>query len=182
MAVSSPHGALGAAMPSFSLTDVVDGRMVGSADLAGKPALIIFMCNHCPYVRHLEHEIARIGIDYAGRLGMVGICSNDAVLSPGDAPAELAAQYGRINMSFPYLVDLDQRIARAFGAVCTPDVFLYDTNHQLVYRGRLDSSRPGSSVQVTGDELRAAIDAVLAGRAAPAEQFPSIGCGIKWSE
>ena len=167
-------------MPDFSLTDVVDGREVGSGSIGAKPALVIFMCNHCPYVRHLEHEIARIGIDYAGMLGIVGICSNDPTASPGDTPSELAAQYARINMSFPYLVDEDQSVARAFGAVCTPDFFLFDAEHSLVYRGRCDSSRPGSAAAVTGDDLRGAIDAVLAGRSVSADQVPSMGCSIKW--
>lgn len=182
MAVTSPDNALGLPLPDFRLIDVVDQLPVSHLDFSGRALLVIFMCNHCPYVRHIEHEIARIGMDYAGRLGIVGICSNDPDRSPGDAPDELVAQYGRISMTFPYLLDETQEFARACGAVCTPDIFLFDAHHRLVYRGRLDGSRPGTSQPVTGEDLRAALDAVLAGDDVPAPQVPTMGCSIKWRE
>lgn len=182
MPVETPVTQLGAAAPDFELRDVVGHELVRRSDYEGRPLLVIFMCAHCPYVVHLEHQIAAIGIDYMGTIGIVGICSNDPVVSPGDAPARLADQYGRISMSFPYLHDPTQDAARAFGAVCTPDVFLYDRDHRLVYRGQIDSSRPSTGGQPTGADLRAAIEAVLAGEAPSAEQRPSVGCGIKWSQ
>jgi hypothetical protein len=182
MESTQPHCVLGDSLPEFRLRDVVGQHMVSAEDFAGKPLLVAFICNHCPYVRHVEHELARIGMDFAGRMGMVGICSNDPVRSPGDTPAELAAQYARVSMTFPYLFDETQDVARAFGASCTPDLFLFDTAHQLVYRGRIDASRPGSTTPVTGEDIRAAIDSVMRGVAVSGEQHPSIGCSIKWRE
>lgn len=182
MAVTSSHTTLGMHLPDFQLPDVVDRVQVSHSDFSGRPLLVIFMCNHCPYVRHVEHELARIGMDYAGRLGIIGVCSNDSSRSPGDAPDELVAQYGRISMTFPYLFDASQEFARACGAVCTPDIFLFDAQHELVYRGRIDGSRPGTSQAVTGEELRAALDAVLMGEAITAPQLPAMGCSIKWRE
>jgi peroxiredoxin len=174
--------ALGTEAPSFTLPDAVSGRSVSLADVAsGGPVLVIFVCNHCPYVKHVEAELGRLARDYAGRkLGIVAISSNDAVAYPDDAPAGLAAQAKRAGWTFPYLYDESQSVAHAYDAACTPDFFLFDATGRLAYRGRLDASRPKSAVPVTGQELRSALDAVLAGRAPAADQQPSVGCGIKW--
>jgi thiol-disulfide isomerase/thioredoxin len=141
----------------------------------------MFICNHCPFVKHVEHELAKLGRDYAGSsLGIVAISSNDAISHPEDAPPKLREQALRVGFPFPYLYDETQAVARAYDAACTPDFFLYDDQRRLVYRGQLDSSRPGNGIPVTGQDLRAAIDAVLAGQQPSANQVPSIGCNIKW--
>jgi peroxiredoxin len=173
--------ALGTATPDFALPDVSTGRTVRLADFAQHHALLVmFICRHCPFVVHVQDELARIGHDYKGRdIGIVAISSNDAATHPDDAPDSLAAQARQVGFSFPYLYDEEQNTARAFGAVCTPDLFLY-ADGELVYRGQLDDSRPGNGRPVTGRDLRDAIDATLAGRAVREPQVPSIGCNIKW--
>lgn len=173
---------LGSALPQFSLPDVVSGRMVSPADYADRKALLVmFICRHCPYVKHVERELARIGRDYADRpLGIIAISSNDAVQYPDDAPESLKEQAQQLGFIFPYCFDETQEVARAFQAACTPDFFLYDAERKLVYRGQLDDSRPGNGKPVTGRDLRAAIDAVLEGRPVAADQRPSAGCNIKW--
>lgn len=173
---------LGSPLPSFSLPDVVTGRMVSPDDFADRKALLVmFICRHCPYVKHVEQELARLGRDYAGKgLGIIAISSNDAVNYPEDAPESLKQQALAQGFEFPYCYDESQDVARAFQAACTPDFFLYDADRKLVYRGQLDDSRPGNGRPVTGRDLRAAIDAVLEGRAVNPDQRPSAGCNIKW--
>ena len=173
--------ALGTATPDFALPDVTTGRTVRLAELGDKRSLLVmFICRHCPFVVHVQDELARIGRDYSARdIGIVAISSNDAEAYPDDAPKSLAEQARQLGFAFPYLYDEDQNTARAFGAVCTPDFFLFEEG-ALVYRGQLDDSRPGNGRPVNGRDLRMAMDAVLAGRAVPEQQIPSIGCNIKW--
>lgn len=173
---------LGTPAPDFSLPDVVSGRTISLRQFAGmRGLLVMFLCSHCPFVKHVEQELARIGHDYAvNGLGIVAISSNDATAYPEDAPAGLRAQSERNRFTFHYLYDESQEVARAYHAVCTPDFFLFDAQHKLVYRGQLDGSRPGNGVPVDGRDLRAAIDELLEGRPVTVEQRPSVGCGIKW--
>jgi peroxiredoxin len=173
--------ALGTATPDFELPDVVTGHTVRRDDFAGKKALLVmFICRHCPFVVHVQDELARMGRDYADRdIAIVAISSNDAGEYPDDAPDALAEQARTVGFSFPYLYDESQDTARAYGAACTPDFFLY-ARDALAYRGQLDDSRPGNGRPVTGRDLRTAIDTVLAGRALSEKQIPSIGCNIKW--
>jgi peroxiredoxin len=173
---------LGTKAPDFSLPNV-DGRTVSLADFADKPALlVIFMCNHCPYVKHVAPELAILGREYQAKgAAVVGISSNDVSSQPDDSPEKMAAEAKARGYTFPYLYDATQRVAQAYKAACTPDFYVFDKSHRLVYRGQMDSSRPDSGVPVTGQDLRAALDAVLAGRPVPAEQKPSIGCNIKWT-
>jgi peroxiredoxin len=173
---------LGTAAPDFALPDVVTGKTVARDDFRGQKALLVlFICAHCPYVKHVEKGLAALGKDYAARpLAMVAISANDAVTHPDDSPGGLKQQAETRGFVFPYLYDETQAVAHAYKAACTPDLFLFDADFRLVYRGQFDSSRPGNSVPVTGEDLRAAIDAVLAGKPVPADQRPSIGCNIKW--
>ncbi len=180
--------ALGTPAPDFSLPDVATGKIVALGDFAERKALlVIFACAHCPYVVHVQPEIARLAADYAGqRLGIVAITANDVAQYPQDAPAATAAMARAAGWSFPFLYDETQAVAKAFTAACTPDFFLFDAERRLVYRGQLDSSRPGrgpdrpGSGVLDGADLRAAIEAVLGGDAVSLEQKPSIGCNIKW--
>jgi len=173
---------LGAPLPLFSLPDVVTGRMVSPEEYRDRKALLVmFVCRHCPYVKHVERELARIGRDYAEQsLGIIAISSNDAANYPDDAPESLKEQALQLGFVFPYCYDESQEVARAFDAACTPDFFLYDGQRKLVYRGQLDDSRPGNGKPVTGGDLRAAIDGVLEGRPVSPDQRPSAGCNIKW--
>ena len=173
---------LGTSAPDFSLTDVVSGQTVRSDDFRGKKALLVmFICTHCPFVKHVEHELANIGQDYADKsIGIVAISSNDAITHPDDGPEGLKQQAITKGFRFPYLYDETQAVAKSFAAACTPDFFLFDADFSLVYRGQLDSSRPGSAIPATGQDLRTAIDAVLAGEPVPTDQHASIGCNIKW--
>jgi peroxiredoxin len=172
---------LGTQAPSFSLPDA-DGRTVSSADFKNAPALLVmFMCNHCPFVKHVADELAKLGRDYQARgVAVVGINSNDAVAHPDDSPEKMREEIKLRGYTFPYLVDADQKVAQAYQAACTPDFFLFDKSQKLVYRGQLDASRPKSEIPVTGSDLRAALDAVLAGKSPAAEQRASLGCNIKW--
>lgn len=173
---------LGTPAPDFRLLNV-DGRTVGLGDFAGQPLLVIFMCNHCPFVKHVAAGLAQLANDYLPRgVAIVGINSNDAQSHPHDSPEQMVHEAEQRGYAFPYLYDEDQDVAKAYGAACTPDFFLYDKSHQLVYRGQLDGSRPGNDVPVTGADLRAALDAVLAGKSPPEKQIPSIGCNIKWRQ
>jgi peroxiredoxin len=174
---------LGTKAPDFSLVNV-DGQTVSLSDFKGSPALlVIFMCNHCPFVKHVAHELARLGHEYQPRgVAIVGISSNDVSGYPADSPEQMIHEAELQGYSFAYLYDETQEVARAYKAACTPDFFLFDGEQKLVYRGQLDSSRPGNGVPVTGEDLRRAIDRVLAGQPVPAEQTPSIGCNIKWKE
>ncbi|MCA9153823.1 MAG: thioredoxin family protein [Planctomycetales bacterium] len=172
---------LGTKAPDFSLINV-DGRTVSLADFKSSRALlIVFMCNHCPFVKHIADELAAIARDYMPQgVGMVGINSNDTSKHPEDSPEQMVHEAEMRGYMFPYLFDEEQEVAQAYKAACTPDFFLFDEDQTLVYRGQLDSSRPGNGIDVTGNDLRAAIDAVLAGRPIPDPQVPSIGCNIKW--
>lgn len=173
---------LGTLAPSFELPDVISGKPVALADFAGRKALLVmFICRHCPYVKHVQHELAKLGRDYGGKpLGMVAISSNDAVGYPDDAPERLREQASELGFTFPYLYDESQGVARAYDAACTPDFYLFDGSNRLVYRGQLDDSRPRNDHPVTGRDLRAAIDAVLNDQAVDPNQTPSLGCNIKW--
>jgi peroxiredoxin len=181
MALSSSMLPLGTAAPLFRLRDVTTGRIVSLGDFSGKEALLVmFICKHCPYVVHVQGELERLGLDYEdSALGMVAISANDPVMYPEDSPAGLKQMAAECGFKFPVLFDESQEVARAYDAVCTPDFFLFDGDKKLVYRGQLDDSRPNRGM-ADGKDLRAAIDAVLAGEAVPEKQKPSSGCGIKW--
>ena len=168
---------LGTPAPAFSLPEPKTGRRVSLDDFRGRPALLVmFICNHCPYVKHVRAELVKLGRDYPGAI--VAISANDATAYPDDAPDKIAAEAA--DYAFPYLHDATQEVARAYQAACTPDFFLYGPDRRLAYRGQLDDSRPGNGAPVTGNDLRAALEAVLAGRDAPPGQKPSLGCNIKW--
>ena len=176
---------LGTTAPGFSLPDHGDspgGKLVSLEDFAGAPALLVaFLCNHCPFVQHVAGELAALGRDLAARgVAMVGINSNDIEAYPADAPERMAEEAARQGWTFPYLLDESQQVAMAYRAACTPDFYLFDGDRRLVYRGQLDGSRPGNGVPVTGSDLRAAVDAVLAGEPVTDDQWPSLGCNIKW--
>ena len=173
---------LGTPAPGFALPDAVGGQTISLATFSAKRALLVmFICPHCPYVQHVQRELAKMGADYAARsLGIVAISSNDAGQYPEDAPDGLRRQARLQGLGFPYCYDESQDVARAYRAACTPDFFLFDEGRLLVYRGQFDDSRPKSDVPVTGADLRRAIDAVLLGEPVSPEQRPSIGCNIKW--
>jgi peroxiredoxin len=172
---------LGTPMPPFSLPDTVSGAVFGSAALAGKPAVVFFICNHCPFVKHIRAGIADFGRYCRDRgVAMVAISSNDAAAYPADAPPAMAAEAADAGYVFPYLYDESQAVARAFDAACTPDLYIFDANSKLAYRGQFDGARPGNEVPVTGRDARTAVDALLAGHLPSPEQIPSIGCNIKW--
>lgn len=173
---------LGTIAPDFSLQDVVSGNTITLPTFADKQALLVmFICQHCPFVQHIKDELARLGKDYINRnLGIVGISANDVNNFPDDAPEKLKAMAQELDLPFPICYDESQEIAKAYTAACTPDFFLFDAQLQLVYRGQLDDSRPSNGKPVTGADLRAAIDAVLAGEPVNSQQQPSVGCNIKW--
>ncbi len=172
---------LGSVAPAFSLPDT-QGNVVSLSDFAGAPAyLVMFICNHCPYVKHVADELARLGREYQDKgVAIIAINSNDAERYPDDSPAKMAQEKEARGYTFPYLIDADQSVARAYRAACTPDFFLFDADRRLVYRGQLDDSRPKSGTAATGRDLRAALDAVLQGKPVEGEQRPSMGCNIKW--
>ena len=182
MAVASMMLPLGTAAPPFALRDVVSGQTYSLDSFAGKAALlVIFMCRHCPYVVHVQEEIARIGQQYTDSgLGIIGISSNDPAHYLDDAPERLKEMAQQLKLSFPLCFDETQEVAKAYKAACTPDFYLFDHDRRLVYRGQLDDSRPGNNKPVTGRDLRAAIDAVLTGKPVDSNQKASIGCSIKW--
>ncbi len=182
MATTSTRLALGTEAPDFSLPDTVSGEIVSLADYSDKKGLLVmFICNHCPYVKHVRQELARLGNDYSNSgLGIVAISSNDIDAYPADSPEAMKTEAETFGYSFPYLYDETQMVAAAYTAMCTPDFFLFGAENKLAYRGRLDESRPDSGIPVTGNELRAAIDAVLAGDLVSDQQLPSMGCSIKW--
>jgi len=182
---------LGTTAPAFELQDVVSERAFGCDDIVATGTsgglLVMFICVHCPYVRHVEAELARIGADYAGKIGIAAISSNDIVEFPQDGPIEMKWQAQRLSFKFPYLFDETQEVAREYNAACTPDFFLFDKDLKLVYRGQLDDSRPrrsggGNDIPVTGKHLRAALDAVIAGERPDIDQRTSLGCNIKWRD
>jgi len=173
--------ALGTPAPPFALPDP-DGKIVSLDDFADAPALVVaFLCNHCPYVKHIKEGIARFAREYAERgVALVAINANDVASHPDDAPGKMAEDVRRFGYVFPYLHDASQDVAKAYRAACTPEFYLFDAGRRLVYRGQFDASRPGNDVPVTGADLRAAADALLAGRPLDADQTPSVGCNIKW--
>ncbi len=181
VAVNSTMLPLGTKAPDFRLPDP-SGKMVGLTDFKHTTALlVIFMCNHCAYVKHIRDGLAKLARDYQPRgVVVVGINSNDVANYPADSPAKMGEEAASAGYTFPYLYDETQAVAKAYRAACTPDLYLFDKAQRLVYRGQFDDSRPGKGVPVTGKDLRAALDAVLAGKAVPAQQKPSIGCNIKW--
>ena len=174
--------ALGTKAPDFSLPEVVSGKTISLKSFSGKEALLVmFICRHCPYVEHVQDELARLGRDYAGKsVGIVAISSNDAANYPEDAPKNLKEMAKRLGLVFPYCYDESQEVARAYEVACTPDFFLFDKDRALIYRGQLDESRPGNNKPLNGKDLRAALDAVLSGCPVSADQKPSVGCNIKW--
>ena len=172
---------LGTTAPEFNLPDT-NGKTVSLTDFQDKPALLVlFICNHCPYVKHIRAGLAQLARDYLPkRVAIVGINSNDVENYPDDSPARMKEEVKSAGYLFPYLYDETQAVAKAYRAACTPDIYLFDKNRKLVYRGQLDDSRPGNGIPVTGKDLRAALDAVLAGKPVSAKQKASMGCNIKW--
>jgi thiol-disulfide isomerase/thioredoxin len=181
---------LGTALPRFELQQVwgpegpLGSGEVGvpwsSTGLAAEPVLVLFLCAHCPFVKHIEPEISRLEHDFGGRIQILAIASNSTITHPQDGPTGLRQQAERHGWRFPYLFDATQDVARAFQAACTPDLFLFNAQHRLVYRGQLDGSRPGNDQPLDGRDLRAALHALLRGRPIDPDQRPSIGCNIKW--
>jgi len=180
---------LGSQAPAFTLPDygagVAAGKQVSLEQVASpggqaRPFLIMFICNHCPFVIHVRDQLAQLAKDYAGKVGFVAINSNDVENYPDDRPELMKVEAQKAGYTFPYLYDATQEVGKAYKAACTPDFFLFDKSRRLVYRGQLDDSRPGSGVPVTGKDLRAALDAVVAGKQAATQQKPSMGCNIKW--
>jgi peroxiredoxin len=180
--VESTMLSLGTKVPEFSLPDVVTGKTISLNDFSdNRMLLVMFICRHCPYVVHVQEELARIGMDYKDKeIDIVAISSNDPNYDSDDRPERLKEMAENLSFNFPYLFDETQEVAKVFTAACTPDFFLFDKNKQLVYRGQLDDSRPGSGQPVTGKDLREAIDAILSGKPVVEEQRPSTGCNIKW--
>jgi peroxiredoxin len=181
VAVNSTMLPLGTKAPDFRLPDP-SGKLVSLADFKNAPALlVVFMCNHCPYVKHIRDGLAKLARDYRPHsVAVVGINSNDVANYPADSPAKMAAEAAAAGYIFPYLYDETQAVAKAYRAACTPDLYLFDKDQRLVYRGQLDDSRPGNGIPVTGRDVRAALDALLACIPVPSTQKPSIGCSIKW--
>jgi peroxiredoxin len=172
---------LGSQAPDFRLPDT-DGKTVSLNDFKDAPALlVIFLCNHCPYVKHVRHGLAALAREYQAKgVAVVGISANDVSTHPDDSPENMAREKAEVGYTFPYLYDESQEVAKAYQAACTPDFFVFDRDRKLVYRGQMDGSRPGNDVPVTGKDLRAALDAVLAGQPVSQDQKPSLGCNIKW--
>ena len=180
---------LGSLAPEFSLPNI-DGKQISNSDYANQALLVMFICNHCPYVKHIAEELARLGNDYANKeIGIVAIQSNNVSEYPDDSPEKMKEEVANRGYTFPYLHDETQQVALAFTAACTPDLFLFDADHKLAYRGRLDETRPtriesgvydSKGNEADGKELRAAIDAVLSGQSPDEKQFPAMGCNIKW--
>ena len=173
---------LGTSAPPFSLPDTTTGKTVSITDFHNAPALLVmFICNHCPYVKHVRSGLAQLVKEFQAKgVAAVGISANDAKNYPDDSPAKMAVEAKDAGYTFPYLYDESQAVARPYQAACTPDFFLFDREKRLVYRGQLDDSRPGNGIPVTGKDLRAALDAVIAGKPVPKDQKASIGCNIKW--
>ena len=174
---------LGTEAPYFTLPDTT-GKMVSLNDYKDAPAfLIIFMCNHCPYVKHVQHGLAKIASEYQAKgVAVIGINSNDAETHPDDSPEKMAEEIKSVGYTFPYLYDETQEVAKKYRAACTPDFYLFDKDMKLVYRGQMDKSRPGNDIPVTGEDLCAAMDAVLEEKPVSGDQIPSMGCNIKWKE
>jgi peroxiredoxin len=182
MAETSTMQALGSSAPDFSLPDTISDETISLQDIKGETATVVmFICNHCPYVKHANPGLVAVANDYASKgVGFVGISANDIQEYPEDSPQNMKEEAERLGYSFPYLYDEAQSTAKAYGAACTPDFFVYDSDLKLAYRGRMDGSSPGNEEPVTGNELRLALDALLAGERPNPEQKPSMGCSIKW--
>jgi len=173
--------ALGTKLPAFSLPDTVSGKYFSSGQLSGKISVVMFICNHCPYVKHVNDQLVKLSNDYLVKgVAFVGISSNDVVNYPDDSPEKMKETALALKYPFPYLYDESQEIARAFDAACTPDFYVFNENDELVYRGQLDDSRPSLDLPVTGKDLREALDSILSGNPVNDFQRPSIGCNIKW--
>jgi len=181
-AVNSTMLPLGTVAPTFSLPDTITGKIVSLSDFKGRPALLVmFICNHCPFVKHIQTGMVQLARDVQARgVGVVAVSSNDVESYPQDGPQPMKAEALAAGYTFPYLLDESQTVAKAYCAACTPDFFLFDRDLRLVYRGQMDDARRGNTLPVTGADLRAAVDATLAGRAVSPVQKPSIGCNIKW--
>lgn len=175
---------LGTTAPGFSLPDTVSGKEIALLTVqSDRATVVMFLCNHCPFVKHVNPELVRLANDYQAKdVAFVAISSNDVENYPQDSPQLMKEVAEQLGYSFPYLYDEDQSVARAYQAACTPDFFIFDGPMELVYRGQLDSSRPSNDIPVTGEDIRAALDAILAGEPVAEEQRPSIGCNIKWKE
>ena len=175
---------LGSEAPPFVLPDTVSGKTIRFEDIASdKGTVVMFICNHCPYVIHVNDEIVRVANDYITKgIAFVAISSNDVVNYPQDGPDLMKLHAEKLKYPFPYLYDESQNAARAFDAACTPDFYVFDKDHKLVYRGRIDDSRPGNSIPLSGKDLRAALDALLSGNKVAEKQYPSGGCNIKWKK
>jgi peroxiredoxin len=176
--------ALGTEAPDFALTDVLSGKVIHRDDFRGRKALLVlFICPHCPFVKHMEKQLGQLGRDYENQpLAIIAINSNDAVAYPADNPEGMKRQADTFGFLFPYLFDESQSVAKAYQAACTPDFFLFDADFRLVYRGQFDASRPSLDIPITGEDLRKAINAVLAGEPVTPDQRASLGCNIKWKE
>lgn len=175
--------ALNTPAPDFALLEPATGRTVRLSDFSGQPLLVAFICNHCPFVIHIQHEWAQLARDYQARgVAVVAINANDVANYPDDSPEKMIEAVREYGYTFPYLFDETQAVARAFDAACTPDFYLFDAQHRLYYRGQLDDARPGNDQPVDGADLRLALDALLSGQPAPKAQKPSLGCNIKWKE
>jgi peroxiredoxin len=174
--------ALGTAAPEFTLHDVISGREITMNEIVDeKGMLVMFICNHCPYVLHVQEQLVALSVDYQNKgIGIVAISSNDIEVYPEDSPDAMRELAKKWKYSFPYLYDESQQVAKAYDAACTPDFYVYNNNFELVYRGQLDESRPGSDIPVTGESLRTALDDLISGNPISEEQHPSIGCNIKW--
>ncbi len=181
--VSSTMLELGTPAPDFALPDVISGDTVSLETFADQSVLVImFICEHCPFVKHVQNELARLGHDYhAKNVGILAVSANSVQTHPQDAPEHLKAMAIALDFTFPYCYDETQAMAKAYTAACTPDFFVFDSDRKLAYRGQLDDSRPGNGIPVTGPDLRAAIDTLLLGQTLNPEQTPSIGCNIKWT-
>jgi len=181
-AVRSRMVPLGTSAPYFKLPDVISGKEISLYDIkSDKATVIMFICNHCPYVKNMYEHLAKLTSEYMKKgISFAGINSNNFIAYPDDAPDKMKEVAERLGYEFPYLVDETQEVAKAYQAECTPDFFVYDKDLILVYRGQYDSSRPGNGIPVTGSDLKAALDAILEGRDVPKEQIPSVGCNIKW--
>ncbi|MFO7592662.1 MAG: thioredoxin family protein [Pseudomonadota bacterium] len=174
---------LGTPAPAFSLPEPATGKTVNLADFAGRPVLVVFMCNHCPYVLHIAEKLAEIAREYQQRgIEFVAINSNDVVNYPDDSPEKMPAMSEKYGFTFPYLFDESQEVAKAYRAACTPDFYLFDSDHKLVYRGQFDDARPRNDEPVTGADLIQALNALLANMPPLEEQKPSLGCNIKWKQ
>ncbi len=175
---------LGTKAPDFTLPDTISGKALSLRDVKSKKTTVImFICNHCPYVKHVNHELVRVANDYLLKgVSFIAISSNDVAQYPDDAPEKMKDVAKQLGYPFPYLFDESQEVARAYDAACTPDIYVFDKNLKLAYRGQLDDSRPGSDVPVTGKDVRAALESLLSGKPVSLDQKPSIGCNIKWKQ